>query len=684
MDKHDLDDEAIGTLLDRKVKESVGWYNSKLSIEREKVLRYYHGEYPKRTSPGSASYVSNEVYDAVEAMKAQLLETFAVGQHLVRFDPNQPDDIGDAENATLYTHYIVHSQNPGYKIFQDVIHDGLIARVGVVKVYWDEDYELSDEEFEELDEPSVQAMGMLDEVESLDAEQDDETGLYKGKLTRKINKSQVRIEVVNPEEFSVESQARELTDNTFCCHRTIKRLSDLKKAGFDISKVEEWNAEDDISLQQHPEMLARFNAIDDGINKTDDSVQDEQRWVVVTEAYIQLELSDDDHPKLYKVTRVGHYNLDIEEVECLPFVCFVPLPESHIFYGNNFASKVIPSQNVITVLTRAIVDHTTHTTNPRYQVVKGGVVNPKELLDNRLGGIVNVTRPDAVTPLIQAPLNPYVLKALELVKAQTEEMTGISMLSQGLNKEAISNQNSADLIDQMVTLSQTRQKIIARNFAIGFLIPLYIKAYTVALRNDNRKRMVEVCGEWKEIDPTSWIERTSMTVSLHVGYGENEREAMKLVQWGSTLMQDPELSHMVTPENKYRMAGDAAKLGGINNWTDYLTAPDKVGPPPPPPQMVAEMEIRQKEVEAKLMSAQASMEKVNVSAEMERMKFELDVMKTKFQQMLDEREADRHDADVQNRIQVSQVETAILATNAANAANEEDPMANQTRTIVSP
>jgi hypothetical protein len=52
--------------------------------------------------------------------------------------------------------------------------------------------------------------------------------------------------------------------------------------------------------------------------------------------------------------------------------------------------------------------------------------------------------------------------------------------------------------------------------------------------------------------------------------------------------------------------------------------------------------------------------------------------------MLDAREADRHDADVENRIHVSQVETAILATNAAAAADSGEPLANQTRTIVSP
>jgi hypothetical protein len=39
-------------------------------------------------------------------------------------------------------------------------------------------------------------------------------------------------------------------------------------------------------------------------------------------------------------------------------------------------------------------------------------MNPRELLDNRLGGVVNVRRPDSVQPMEQNPLNPYVFNVL--------------------------------------------------------------------------------------------------------------------------------------------------------------------------------------------------------------------------------------------------------------------------------
>ena len=76
--------------------------------------------------------------------------------------------------------------------------------------------------------------------------------------------------------------------------------------------------------------------------------------------------------------------MECEEVQRLPFVAFVPLPIPHAFHGNNFADKLVAIQNARTILTRSILDHAMVTNNPRYTVVKGGLTNPRELIDNRV------------------------------------------------------------------------------------------------------------------------------------------------------------------------------------------------------------------------------------------------------------------------------------------------------------
>ena len=341
---------------------------------------------------------------------------------------------------------------------------------------------------------------------------------------------------------------------------------------------------------------------------------------------------------------------------------FTPLPIPHSFYGNNFAARVIPAQNANTVLTRAIIDHTSITTNPRWQVLKGGLTNPRELLDNRLGGVVNVTRPDAVTPLQQPNLNPFVFQTLQLIQQKSEETTGISSLSKGLNKDAISKQNSQGMVETLIDASQMRQKIIARNFAIGFLVPLYIKVYNLVIAKEKKEKIIDVAGDWIKVDPQRWIERRAATPSLHLGYGELEKEAQKRVQWGTTISQDPQLNHLFQMQGRFKLAADVAVASGIYNYLDYLTPPDKAPPPQPPqppPGELEKLQVEGQKAQAAMLSAQADMKKVDAHVAIEQMKMKLDQMQQQFDNAMKKRDEDRKDADISNKIDVGQREMNI-------------------------
>lgn len=655
VDKAHLDEASIGVIVDTKIKDSLQWYNSRLSMEREKITLYYNGERPLRQKEGSSSYISHDVYDSTESMKAQLLEAFASGYDILKFDPQSVDDVESSRIATEYCSYVLFRQNEGYQILNDVIHDGLTARVGIVKVFWDEDAKYQDEEFSNYDADQVSSLTALDEVTDVDAEADETTGLFKGKLTRKIDCSQVRIVVIPPEDFYIEAQAKRLGPEYFCSHSTLKTVAELVREGYDKSKLKDYHIEDDTNMQMRPEVLARFAQVDNGQKMKPDEVQDELRWCLVHEAYLQLVMDGSDRARLYKIVRCGNITLDMEEVDSLPFIPFVPLPIPHSFYGNNFAQRVVSTQNVRTVLTRSIIDHAVITNNPRYQVFKGGVVNPRELLDNRLGGIVNISKPDAITPLPQAQLNPFVYQTLELIKQNNEETTGISSLSQGLNKDAISNQNSQGLVNDLVNMSQTRQKIIARNFARNFLVALYLKIYELVIANEKKQNVVELAGNWVQIDPQQWKERKTCTVSFHLGYGEQEREATERLQLATLIMQSPAAQFM-QPPNQYNFLRDVFKLKGINNVNDYLTPPNKLPPQQPNPVEMAQVKNDSMKAQAALMTAQATSQKNELHDRLEQMKMSLDQTNQRFEQFIKLQDMKRKDADVTNKIDISQRE----------------------------
>lgn len=651
-----MSDEALGQLVDKKLQDAVKWVDSNLSKEREKVIKYYNGELPLKQKESSSSYISTDVYDGVESMKAQLLETFAAGREIVKFDPTGPEDAEPARIATAYCDHVVFSQNDGYGIFSQVIHDGLIARVGVAKVYWEEDFEDIEEEFENLPEEAVTLLAAQESVRNLEAEQDALSGAYKGKAVTRRDKSQVKIEVLNPEEFGIESGAKELSKEYFCVHKSLMHIDDLVKMGFSRKEIEEAGAEAkaDPYDTSTAEQQARTQKLDGYWKER----EDDEDWYQVNECYLRVRLKGDEFAKYYKVLRLGKLTLDKQEVMDHPFVAFIPLPIPHSFYGNNFAARIIPAQNIRTGLTRAIVDHASVTVNPRYTVLKGGLTNPRELLDNRLGGLVNVTRPDAVVPLAQAPLNPFVYQTLELIKTQNEETTGISSLSQGLNKDAVSKQNSDAMIERLVGLSQTRQKIIARNFANGFLIPLYLKVYDLVILKEDKKKIVELAGNWVEINPSEWKERRAATVSLHLGYKEHENEAQKLINTGGLLNQDPRLQRMFTDQNRYKLAVDVMKLQGLGNYQDYISPPESIPPEGPSPEMV-KLEIEKMKAEAALINAQAAMKKVDLYGQIELSRKEDTVRQQEIDNIFREHEETRKDLDVANKVEIAQREMTL-------------------------
>jgi len=663
----------LAALVDRAIHSSVGFYDSKLSREREDVLDYYNGKLPKPSHAGNSKYVSMDVFDAVESLKAVLLETFAAGNKIVSFDPIDENDVESARVATEYCDYVIHRQNDSFQIFSDTIQDGLMARVGVVKVYWDECEEEEVEEFSNLTLDEVEMLAASPDIEEIKVELDDDTGLFDGELTRKRDESKVQLDVIPPEEFLITPQARSIKDAPFVAHRTRKTFSQLIEMGFDRKKVEEIAAEDDAELTMDPEFLARHDGVGADRLNLDAEVQEQSKYVMVYECYLYLDMEGTGESKLYKIIKSGGVILDVEEADCKPFIAFTPLPVPHAFYGTNYAHKVIPTQNARTVLMRGILDHTVITNNPRYMVVKGAVTNPKELIENRFGGVVNVTRPDGILPMQQASLNPFVFQTLQLLDEDKEEVTGVSRLSQGLNKDAVSKQNSQAMVNDLVSLSQQREKIIARNFAC-FVKELYLRVYELVLANEKKEKIIQVAGAFQRISPEEWEERKDCSVELKLGYGEQEREAQKFMMIHQMLSADPTTAPMYQPQNKFAMLKTIMEKAGIKNVSEFLSIPQ---PPQPDPMMLKQVELEERKVAAQEIVSQASAQKVQFNAELEQMRIEMDRMRLEMERMVKEREQDRKEFEVTSRVAV-----AVEELQMAKEQQAQDPA--QARAIISP
>ena len=664
MDKKDykaVDDDKLVTILDDNIRRSIGYYDSQISRERRKVIDFYNATLPRPAHDGNSKYVSMDVYDAVESMKAALLETFSTGYKTVRFAAQTGEDVRIAEIATAYCDYVANRQNNLFEVMQSVIHDGLIARAGLCKVYWDEREDSYLEPIQDLTEEEFDAIVAQDNVEIEEVEQD-ELGLYSGDLRVFQDTSQVVIEAIAPEQFVIEPQAKSLDDVGFLGHRTTMTISELREAGYDEKLIAKIGDHEDVEMETDPEVLARHEEIgqDRGFNAK--GFQDQVRSITVYELYIDIDLDGSGIAETYKVIKAGNVVLHKEKCTYKPFCAFVPLPIPHSFFGSNFGSKVVPIQTARTVLTRSILDHAMITNNPRYTVVKGGLTNPRELIDNRVGGIVNVSRPDAINPMPQAPLNPFIFQTIQMLDEDKEDTTGVSRLSQGLNKDAISKQNSAAMVEQLATMSQQRQKIIARNFANNFLKPLYQLIYQLVVENEPQAKIVEIAGDYVAVNPADWGSQRDVTVEMHLGYGEQEQEAQKYLALHSMMSQDPTLASMYTPENQYKLMSHVMEQNGIKNVKDYLTPPTELPEQQPDPAQQMAMQMQQKQMELQERQTAVAEMKAQMDAQIAQMKLQLEQMKAQQGFAIQSDNMDLKEAQLEHKQFVDKAELEIART----------------------
>ena len=653
-----LSDEQIVALVDDNVRKSIGYYDSEISRERRKVVDHYNAALPRPAHDGNSKYVSMDVYDAVESMKAALLETFSTGYKTVRFSPQNSDDVPMAAVATSYVDFVANRQNNLFEVMQTVIHDGLIARAGLAKVFYEESSDSYLQTIEDVLPDDFDMMLAEDNVEIEEVEED-ALGNYSGTLRIYRDTSKVCIDAVAPEEFLIEPQAKDLDSITFCAQRYKKTLSELREMGYDEKLLEDIGEHDDVDLETDPEVISRHQNIgsDRGFNVK--GYQDQVRQVTVYEAYIMLDKMGTGVAELYKVIKAGNSLLECERCMRRPFVAFVPLPIAHAFYGSNFGAKVIPIQNARTVLTRSILDHAMITNNPRYVVTKGGLSNPRELIDNRVGGIVNVTRPDAISPMPQAALNPFIFQTIQMLDEDKEDTTGVSRLSQGLNKDAISKQNSAAMVEQLATMSQQRQKIIARNFANNFLKPLYQMIYQLVVENEDEQKIVELAGNFVPVNPGTWADKRDVQVDLHLGYGEQEQEAQKYLAIHGLMSQDPVLSQMYTPENAFNLMSTVLENNGIKNVSDFLSPPQQ---PQPDPAQEMQMQAAQKQLEIQERQTAVAEMKAQTDAQIAQLKLQLEQLKAQQSFAIQSDSMDLKEAQLEHKQMVDTAELEIART----------------------
>ena len=589
-----IDEEYLGSIVDRELASARSWMDTELAEEQADNLDYYYGEPFGNERDGYSQVVSRDVLETVEGIMPELMKLFASSDTVVEFDPIGPRD---KENVEIEGHYVNHvfmNRYGGYRVLYDWFKDALLMKMGVIKVGWEKTTEVQFRKYDKLTKEEldlleanesdiIDLVGTTYEVDTVEEIKSEDQTYYCVRIavTREVGKPV--IVPVPSEEFRIKERSTSIQDASFVAHEMTKTVGELIEMGIDEDDIQ--NATPAGTTETQVEN-ARFTQPSEG---TDSNLElsthnDYEREVDFTEAYIRLYDPEAERIKLYRVWQIGKECVDFEEVDRIPMISLCPIMMPHKHTGLAVADLVRDIQEIRSSILRGVLDNLAITNAGRYTAVEGQV-NLKDLIDFQIGGIVRQKMPNAVGRLDTPQIAPMTFNVLEGLDVQKENRTGVSRMTAGLDQNALSSHQTASAVNQVMTAAQAKILLIARNFAETGVKELFYELYQLVRENQTTADVFFMNGRFAVVNPTEWIDRHDIKVTVGIGNGNKDQQLFHLSQISNIMQQigGTQYGYLITEENVFNLASEFIKNSGYLNPTQFISHPDTVEPPPPPP-----------------------------------------------------------------------------------------------------
>lgn len=634
----EMSETELLAIVDGEINNSLGKMDTKLANARLQAMKYYMGEKEGNLAPpeaeGRSSVVSTDLSDTIEWILPSLIRIFTESEQAVEFAPRKPEDVAGAEQATDWANYVFWTQNEGFIILHDLLKDGLLQKLGVIKTWWNDSKDITTEEYEGLtleeltimlQDESVEVIQKTERPSDADADGKQENPLfpaqtlYDVKVKRTADASQICIENVPPEEFLVSRKARTPQRLFSCAHRLLRTVTELKEAGY--SNTDQL-MNDDSGAEFSQEAVERNRDTNEfTYGATQQSLDETMRFVWITESYLQVDWDGDGLAEWRKVVKSGKVLLSNEEIEEHPFSMFTPIKMPHKLVGRSVADLLMDLQEIKTALLRQTIDATFLANNPRMYVDENASVNIDDLLDNRIGGIVRGRGANAVTPLVMGGASPIAMELMAYIDQVKESRTGVNKTFQGLNADALNQNTTATATNAMLGAAQDKIELIARIFAETCMKDLFRKILKLSSKYQQQEKIIRLTGQkFVSIDPRAWKTGYDVTINVGLGSGNKDQIAahiMNIMRVQQTAMQGG--LPIVSAKEIYNAAKKLTAASGFKKSDSFFIDPDsdqgrelaQQASQKPNPDMLkvqGELQLKQAEMQINQQNAQAQNE----------------------------------------------------------------------------
>lgn len=633
-----MNDQEILNAIEAEEGQAYGYMSSDLAAERSKAMDAYLGLPYGNEIDGRSQVVMSDVADTIEGILPALCKIFAGSDEVVKFTPKGPEDIEAAEQETEYINHVITQRNSWLPTFYAWAKDALLQKNGYVKAYWNEYDTVKHEKYEGLSDDEFALIMQDEEVEPVAHEEmqvlgmDPMTGqqmmvnMHNITVKKKERTGCVKYEAIPPEEVLVSVKCRtvSLKDADFVQHRTRKTISELRAEGFDVP--DDIMSYDDASLTDEADSRDLYGE-DQNI---DGSVDPSQRYITVRETYIKLDVDDDGIAELRRIVVIGDTVYENEITDIIPIACLTPKIMSHRHIGRSMADETMDIQLIKTTVIRNELDSVYLALHGRH-AVNADRVNLDDMLTSRPGGVVRVKGDPAgaILPLVNAHMVGQAFPMMEYLDTIKENRTGITKYNQGLDSQSLNK--TATGVAKIMSAAQERMLLIARLFAETGVKELFLIVHALTLKHQRKQDVIRLRNQWVPVDPRTWVNRSDMTISVGLGTGDKEQQAMQLQTIAAFMQGLAGPVGIITPKNVYNLGAKLVENAGYRRPDEFVTDPESQQMPEPKPdpkalEAQAKMQLEQAKLQldqqGKMQNAQ--MEQAKSQQEMRMKEVEMD------------------------------------------------------------
>lgn len=531
--------DEIKAILDHEIRSAIDYDAVDLSDKRARALDYYFGDMADTPPTANrSSVVSKDVKDVIGWMLPGIMRVFTASGNLVEYEPERAGDEKYCDQASDLVQHAFFRENDGWRILYSATHDSLLFGNGIIKQWWDSSPVFEVEQHAGIPESELSALDD-DNIEVLEQSESDMDPVldmagepikfYDIRIRRKIPRSRLRYDVIEPENFLMDKDAVVIEESRFVAHRDEKTRSELLEMGFDREKVNKLPSDSTRGLTE--EELERQEDrldLDDSMDKATDRIE-------LFECYARMDIDGDGNAELIRAWYAGAQGagelLDWEEWDDEnPFDDIPCSPVPHRWDAEGVSDDVMDIQRVKTVLKRQFLDNLYAHNNPQKEVEHGSVLNLDAVFNPKFGQPIFKKRG---SPPIQAHdvafIGDKAVMGLEYMDQVIERRTGVSRSTMALDPDALQNQ-TATAVQKTQDAALSKQELIARVQAELGWKKVFRKSLRLIIRHQDEVKAIRKRDEWIDVDPRQWNANMDCTVNVGLGTGSRDRDMTMLNQ----------------------------------------------------------------------------------------------------------------------------------------------------------